>query len=219
MPRLTGIAFAMALGVATAVSAQDPGLRGPFAGAGGGGLVQTEADAFGGYFCCKGNGGAAVPAVWVEAGGWLTRAVGVGAEVTGMRAFTTDITAPRFVQATRHRDTFLAGVLAWRPRGLRAGVIIVAGGGVALSRTRRASRLLDFGMSPPRAPEEPSIFDVKQATRLLTAGVDVAWPVGGYLTIVPRVRAIYVSRDEDARAQDGLGHWAFVTGVGLRVGR
>jgi hypothetical protein len=205
------------LAVAASVTLAAQAAAQPYAGGGGGVLVQTQADAFGGYFCCEAGG--TVPALWGEAGGRVSDSLALGGEVTAMRAFTIDVSAPRFEQQTRHRDTFFAGLLAWHPRGRRAGVSLAFGGGAARSRTRREFRLIDFTHVPPRPSEPPGVIEANRTVPFLTAGLDVPVALGPTVRLVPRLRLFYVSRDEEARAQDGLGHWTILVGGGLRFGR
>ena len=185
---------------------------------GGAALVAVfEQPNFGGYFCCDAGGLSA--GLFIDGGVFLLPRLSLRGELAIPAAETDHLRAPRFVQENRHRDPTLSALVGYHlARGRRAGLALLAGAGIAASRTSRTSTLLTFtpdGSFPD--PSTTTILNGNETRFALTFGGDVPIDFTDRVGLVATARLRWIDRSDEARYQDGLGPWLLMSGAGVRV--
>jgi hypothetical protein len=103
-------------------------------------------------------------------------------------------------------------------RDRRVGLTLLAGPGVAVSRTSRRVTLLAFtpdGTFPD--PRTTTVLNGDETRVALTFGGDVPVDLTDHVGLLVTARGRWIQRSDEARFQDGLGPWMLTSGVGLRL--
>ena len=185
----------------TAASAQED--RGAVGGAGMLSIQRGHRQGSGPSLPTAGAEGTA-PGATIEAGGFLSRRVAIGAEVSIPLRFTSTQQTNYlrvFQQESRHREIALSGVLRWTIGS--SGPVrwnLVGGGGLVQESTRQRRREQEglFPTFPPVFEPYSAEYAFTRWTGAALAGFDVEVAVTPRVAIVPQMRVHFVRRSSDA---------------------
>jgi hypothetical protein len=162
-----------------------------------------------------------------EIGGFLTRRVSLGVEVSIPNRFTAVQDTGGFFGRrieSRHRDLAFSALFGWHVnRGGAAQIVVVSGPAVVREDTLQRSAYGDYSGTIFTSFGEES--ELGRWTVGMAAGIDIPLRVTQRVDLVPHLRAYWVqrasvtvtSRNEYNSFALGLGEFVWRPGVGVRV--